>query len=482
MSLKQKAISGVKWTATSTVITTGLHFIQLIILARLLGPSAIGLMGMIMVVIGFSQAFSDMGISNAIIHRQDATKKQLSSLYWLNLFAGIIVFIILILITPLVVSFYQEPKLTELMHWAALVFIIIPFGQQFQVLLQKELRFNTLAKIEVTSSVSGTMTTIVFALLGFGVISIVWGQVVNSFIKMLNLVILGWGSWRPQLHFKMSDLEGYLSFGLYQMGERTINYFNSNLDYIVIGRFLGPEALGYYTLAYNIIILPVSKINPIITKVAFPVFSKIQTQDEKLKKGYLKVLNILSYINFPIFFGLSVTAYLFVPIIFGNEWMQSILLIQILAFVGLLRSTGNPVGSLLLSKGRADLGFKWNLFLMVTQIPGILIGLWLGGVIGVAVAFLILQIIFSIFNYIILIRRLLKPCLRDYILSMWKPLWMSMVMAISVSAISFIFTFENNILLLTIQVIIGILVYMLLSFIFINDVPIYLKNKLNLKS
>lgn len=437
----------------------GLQFVTLVVLARLLSPSDFGLMGMIMVVIGFAQAFADMGISNAIIHRQDATRNQLSSLYWLNIIAGIIVFFVVCASAPLIVGFYHEPRLHNLLYLTAVIFLIIPFGQQFQILLQKELRFERLAKIEIATSVVNSAIAIVLAFSGFGVYSLIWGQLAGTSSKVLMLLNVGWRNWRPGFHFSKRDLKGYLSFGLYQMGERTINYLNSNLDYLLIGSMLGAKSLGYYTLAYNLIIRPSSLINPVITKVAFPVFSRMQNETNRLKKGYLKVLQLLSTVNFPMMAGLAVVAPIAVPVIFGEQWLPSIILIQILTIVGLLRSTGNPVGSLLLSKGRADLGFKWNLALAITQIPGLYLGAKLGGTVGVAIAFAALQCLYAILNYLVLIRILLGPCLREYITSMWHSLWMSAVMAVAVFGISIFLKGHSLVLSLIAQILVGIFIY-----------------------
>jgi len=188
MSLKQRAITGVKWTTISTMLVSSFQLIQLAILARLLGPSAFGLIGMVMVVVGFANAFADMGISNAIIHRQDTTKQQLSSLYWLNIFAGIVVCCIVVLASPLIVEFFQEPQLQNLLIFTSAVFLITPIGQQFQMLLQKELSFDKLAKIEVTSSFFGTVIAIIMAFLGFGALSLVLGQLGSAGFKSANLV------------------------------------------------------------------------------------------------------------------------------------------------------------------------------------------------------------------------------------------------------------------------------------------------------
>ncbi|MCD5406439.1 MAG: MOP flippase family protein [Desulfotomaculum sp.] len=217
----------------------------------------------------------------------------------------------------------------------------------------------------------GVITAISTALIGQGVFALVWGALANAAARTLFLLVVGLKNWRPAWRFKISDIRSFVSFGLYQLGERTINFLNSKLDTILIGSLLGAQALGFYTLAWNLIIQPLQKLNPIITRVAFPVFAKLQDDNARLKRGYMSTLNILSAMNFPYFFGLAVVAPLLVPVVFGMQWLPSILLMQILCVVGLLRSTGNPIGSLLLAKGRADWGFKWNLAFRYQQsMPG----------------------------------------------------------------------------------------------------------------
>jgi lipopolysaccharide exporter len=462
MSLKQKAINGTKWTSISTVSLVLMQVIQLVVLTRLLDSSAFGLMGMVLVIIGFAEAFMDMGISNAIIYRQDLTRERLSSLYWLNIFVGIILFGVIWLSIPLIVLLFDEPKLSELMPWVAFIFLITPIGQQFQALLQKELKFNLIAKIEILSSVISTTIAIFTACLGFGVFSLVWGQLANSTIKAILFSMLGWHLCRPRLYFNLSNLEGFLSFGLYQMGERVINYFNTRVDQIIIGRFLGANILGLYTLAFNIINLPSSKINPIINKVTFPLFSKMQTQHERLKFNYFKVLSLISLINFPIFFGLFVTAPVLIPTIFGEKWDSSVILVQILCGVGLLRSIGNPIGPLLMAKGRADLAFKFNAIKMITQIPGIMLGVYFDGIFGVSIVYLILQVFYTIGSYLFLIKGVLGPCLKPYIKSILPALLMSSTMAFFVWFIGNFISEFPNVTILIIQILSGILIYLIM--------------------
>jgi len=464
-SLKKQAASGARWTTASTVTSTALNFLRLAILARLLSPQDFGLMAMIMVVIGFAQAYADMGISNAIIYRQDATRDQLSSLYWLNIIAGVAVFIIVLAANPLIVAFYKEPRLASLLPWAALVYLVTPIGQQFQILLQKNLLFRPLAIIEMISAICGLITAVGFALAGAGVFSLILGQLADSGIRALSLAGIGLGKWRPRIRFNRSDLQGYLGFGFYQMGERSISYLNSNLDKLLIGSLLGAQALGYYSVAWNLAIQPVVRINPIITKVAFPIFAKVQRDVETLRKGYLSVLKMLSSINFPLLVGMAATAPVFIAVVFGQEWLPAVFLLRVLAFVALLRSMGNPVGSLLLAKGRADLAFKWNVMLFVTQLPGVYLGVKLGGMPGVALALIGLQICYFYPSYRILVQPLINCTLRDYLTSMSRAFIYSLIMGGAIIIVPHMITFEAGILFAG-QVMEGALLYFILMCVF----------------
>ena len=412
------------------------HFGQLVILARLLSPVDFGLAAMVMVVIGLAQVYADAGVGNAIIYRQDNTAQALASLYWLNIGIGVALFLLIILATPTVIKFFNEPRLATILPLAGLSVLSIPFGQQFQALLQKSLQFRLLAILEISASLFGAAIAISFAVKGFGVHALIYGFLANAFVRTACLVVVGIRQWQPTLYFKLSDLQGYFSFGLYQMGERTINFFNQRIDQLILGTAVGALSLGFYNLAFGLAIFPASRINPVFTRVAFPIFAKIQNNDTKLLQGYILLQRIVTLVNFPILMGMAVTAPLFVPIILGPQWEPSIPLIQILAFVGLMRSTGNAVGALLLAKGRAKLGFVWNFALMIVQIPAVLIGAHLHGAVGVAVAVLATQVVFFWANYFVNVRSTIGPCLREHLLSFTPAAASAGLMGVVVLALS----------------------------------------------
>jgi O-antigen/teichoic acid export membrane protein len=469
LSLRQKAAKGVKWTATSTAVTTATLLIQRIILANILIPEDFGLVGMITPVVAFAQAFSDMGISQAIIQRQESTREELSSLYWLNIFAGGVAFLGILTVAPLAIDFYDEPRLSELFLWIAPVFLITPLGQQFRMLLQKDLHFQVLAKVEVVAVLIGSTVGIVAALLGSGALSIILATLTTALIRALSLLATGWTMWRPVLHFRLADTRSYLSFGLFQMGERTINYFAANIDYIIIGRYWGERTLGIYTIAYQIIVMPFLRLNPVLTRVAFPLFARKQNDDAALRRGYLELLRLITFVISPMVIGLAIVAPVAVPLLLGDGWEDAITLIQVLALLGILKALSNPTGSLYLAKGRADIGFYFNLAMVIVNTV-VFITVVRFGVDVLAVSYVAINATFFIIGLIILYR-LIALDAKTFIRNLSLPFVCSIVMAVVVQLVygSDILKAVNLWLQFFVLVFIGVLVYGAIGFVLMRS-------------
>jgi O-antigen/teichoic acid export membrane protein len=428
MRLHALAAAGVKWTSLSSVLGATSDFVRTVVLAHFLSPLDYGLMAMAGVVVGFVQMYMDLGISAAVIHRQTYTKNELSSLYWLNIIVGLALFVSMWIVAPWMSFLFREPRVVSLLRVIAISFLIAPIGSQFEILLQKELAFKILARWEIVASLASTMVAISCAVAGFGVWTLVCAFLTPVTVKTLYLAVVGFTRFRPSLHFERADLKGYIGFGMFQMGERSINYLAERLDQLLIGPIMGPQALGYYNFALNLTAQPISRINPILTKVAFPVFSKIQDDPARLRNGYLKVLSLLITVNAPLLLGLAAVAPWAVPVIFGTKWVPAVILVQILSFVSVSRCIGNPIGTLQLAKGRADLGFWWNLFLFICSVPAIYIGGRIGQTTGVAMGLLILHLCINVPEYRLLVRPLLGNCAREYIQVTLRPLGLAAAM------------------------------------------------------
>jgi len=476
MSIKSKAISGVKWTSVSSVFTISFQFIQLTFLARLISPDDFGLMGMILVVIGFAQRFADMGISNAIIHKQATTKEQLSSLYWLNIFVGLIIYIIVVVSSPLIVEYYQEDRLRDLIYISSFVFLIVPIGQQFQIHLQKNLEFKKLSIIDITTTVLGTFFTIFLAYKEFGVLALIYGQIFRSSVRVILLIYIGWNRWKPSFTFKGEGLRDYLNFGLFQLGEKIVNYFSANVDYLIIGRYLGSEILGIYTFAYQLVVFPITKINPVITKVAFPIFSKKQDNDAVLRNGYYQVTKLLSFVIVPLLTGVAVTAQSFVPFFFGEKWLNSIPLIQILAILGIIKTLGNPSGTIYLAKGRADMGFYWNI-IVATANTIVFLFVVKYGVTVLAISYVSLVLIYFIAGRYIM-WYIIKLGWYQYLDAIKNSFFSSVLMGLIVLLLYFLLTYYqfNNIATFVTIVLVGVITYIIVYYLLDKKYYKYIKD------
>ncbi len=465
MRLKETATSGVKWAGSASVAVALLQLTQTAILARLLEPKDFGLVAIISVIFGFLQSFSDAGISAAIVHRQEISQRQLSTLYIFNFIIGLILFFGLAASSPIWVAIYKEQVFLQLVPLAATSFLLFPLGQQFQILLQKELRFEYLAIVDVISILFSVVVAVAAALAGQGVSSLIYAQLSNAGLRAILLVSRGWTIWRPDLYFCWKDMEGFIQFGLYQMGERALSYFISSIDRILIGTFLGTQELGYFQLAWSLVIYPVTRINQVFNQVSFPVFAKIQSDIPRLRNAYFRLLRMVAMVNSPVMFILSIVAPTLIPAIFGDQWHNSIALVQVLAYVALLRSFVNPTGALLLAVGRADIGFVWNAALFVTQTLGVALGVHFFGLPGVSAALLILQIGYVVPGYVALLRPILGPCSRDYVSSVLPFLCLSLLTAASVWVATHMFL-ETGFRTLFVGVSIGTGVYLLLNLFF----------------
>ncbi|MCX8022637.1 MAG: MOP flippase family protein [Syntrophorhabdaceae bacterium] len=476
MSLKRQTITGLKWSTINSGVVSILAFIRLWILALLLSPEDFGLMAMVLTVIDLAMSYADTGLSAAIIHRQNADRKELSSLYWLNVASGFILFFIIWALTPIVVMFYKEPRLNLLLPISSLAFIISSFSNQFGVLLQRDVEFSTLAKQEIISTFTGTIIAIILAFSGFKVWSLLLGQLSGVATKTTLLLFLGLKRYRPLLYFSTKDLKGFFSFGLYQMADRTINYLSGRMDQLLIGNLLGAEVLGYYNFAFNLVMQPLFKINSVITVVMFPVFAKIQDDLERLRKGFVELIRFIFSINAPILIGLVSISQMAIVLVFGDKWSGSIIFIQILAFVALLRSTNDPIASIGLAKGRAKLLFLWNLYSVIANFLFMYVGYKIFNVAGIALGLLAVRILFVPLNYVYIIQPTIGNCGLDYFRNMARPISLSMVMAIIVAFLNT--HLRHTPVNLILAICIGATIYLVLLYLFDRGILLKVKEQL----
>lgn len=464
MSLKKKTFWGGVWNSISSVSLTGLNFVITAILARLLTPNAFGVMGMIQTAIALINMMNQFGLSPAIIQGENLNQKRLSSLFWFNIFIGITMTGIVFLSADLIAIFFNEDTLAPLLRLISIVFIVVSFSFIQQSLLKKEMKFKELFNINIISTICYGLITIILALNDFGVRSLVLGYISKNIITTI-LIILFY-RWLPSFKFDFKEIKDLLNFGVYVFGSSILNYFNRNLDYLLIGRFLGSESLGYYTLAYKMMLIPVRKVGGVISNTFFPAFSQIKNDKKLIKKYYLKVLQLISLLTFPMMGGLFIVAPEFILSIYGEEWSPVILLIQILSFTGALQSLGTTVGVIQFSQGRSDIAFKWNIFMLINLGTGILIGTKYG-ILGVAFA-VTFVVFYTFWIQMHITGSLVNLSLKDLIKVIKKAFLYTLIMMFVVYLTKLYIVFpsiEETYLQLIINIIVGTMVYLLIFLI-----------------
>lgn len=463
MTLKRKTFSAVRWTTASSLGRAVLQFAQIAILARLLAPADFGLIALVVAIMAFLQIFSDAGISNAIIHYQDITQKQLSSLYWLNVSVSAVLALTLAVSSHWVAAWYQQPELQYLLMLAAVTLVVGALGQQIRILAQKNLRFADLAKVELMAALVGFVVAVSLAWMGAGVYSLIAGSLTTAAVGCLLVWLRLSDGWRPQARLRLAEIRQFIKFGAYMVGNNLANTFNSQIDILLGGRLLGVQSIGLYSVPKDLSLRIGNIINPIITQVGLPVMAKAQGDEALLKRVYLQTMRMTASVNFPLYAALGIFAPEIVHLLLGERWSASIPLLRVFALWALMRSIANPIGSLMMAMGRADLSFKWNISLMVAMLPTI----WFGsqfGVLGMSISMATLGVCWYWPNWYFLVRPLCGAKLGEYSVQMAVPLVLSIIAGMAGYLSTYLL--DGDLLRLAIGMSVGGLVYVGLSWRF----------------
>lgn len=394
--------SGVRWSAISKYGAQGMQFVISIVMARLLAPEYFGLMGMATVVTGFVKVFKDLGFNSVIIQRKEISDDLLSTLFWVNLGMCLLIAAIVLGISPVAAMMYDDPRVTPIIAVLAINFVWTGFTMIPSALLTRTMQFKKLAIREIGGVIASGIVGLSMAYYGYGVWALVGSSLASSFSQMIliNLAV----PYRPKFVWDHTGLRQSMSFGLNITGCNIFNYFARNADNFIIGIFLGPVALGYYSLAYKLMLLPRDSITQVVNRVLFPKLSKLQDNDKQFADNYLRACGAIALVTFPMMAGLAAIADPFVYVVLGEKWAPAIPLIYILAPVGALQSLSSTIGYIFLAKGRSDMLLAFSLATGIGLVASFLAGIsW--GLLGVATAYtfanmLIIPIAFQVaFRY-----------------------------------------------------------------------------------
>jgi PST family polysaccharide transporter len=431
-TLKAQVSSGLFWSAGARIVQQFIQFGFSIVLARLLSPGDYGLMAMVLVFTGFAAMLADGGFSSALVQKTDLGETHVHTVFWLTVFSGVTLTTITYLIAPWLASFYDAPALKPIFRVVALNFTIASFGNVPFALLQKRMQFKAIAHVGTWSMLASGIIGMILALLGASV----WCLVAQTLSASLLTALFRWiaSKWLPRLVFSMAALKDLWHYASHLYGFNLINYWARNADNFVVGKYFGAPALGVYSRAYMLMLLPITQVNSVISQVVFPAFASIQNDKPRVKSIYLRAMGIVALITFPIMFGLVVTAQPFIDTVYGPKWRAVAPILQILALVGAMQALINSTGWLFLSQGRTNVMFFWGAIFAVLAVASFAVGAMIGSVRAIAECYAVVNGLYF-YPALIIGCRVINTKATEVLAAVSGPFLGSLVMAISVAAV-----------------------------------------------
>lgn len=352
VSLKSRTLTGIFWSFIDLVARQGVQFVIQIILARLLLPEHFGIIGMTVLFIALANVFIDSGFSQALIRDQQTTDTDYSTVFYFNLAAAIVIYIILFTTAPSIGRFYGEPQLVPIIRVLAVVVLLCASSIIQRVILTKAVDFKTQSKISMIAVLISGTVTIILALSGFGVWSLVFNVVSMQLIQSILLWVFN--RWMPSLTFSVQSFKKYYHFGYKILLSNLLETFYENVYFLLIGRFYSSKQLGLYTNAVKVRDLASMSIAATVQRVTYPVLSMME-EEEQLKAGFRKIIKMSAFINFPLMIGLAAVAEPLFMLLLGEKWLASVIYFQLLCVAGMLYPLHAINLNILQVKGRSDL-------------------------------------------------------------------------------------------------------------------------------
>lgn len=400
-NVKDKAVKGGMFLAFSNLLSQISSILLNFILAKLLIPEDFGLFALSNASIGFIASITSIGFGSAIIQKQDATKVQISTLYLINFITSAVTFALVYFSAGYYERFYDANGLAKIIQYSSFSILITPFFITHFKLFEKDLKLNLVSKIVIYSTLLSTLATVAAAYAGWGVYALVVQTVSINLFKLVFTFI--YSKYKVGYGFDLKSSLGLIWYAVKYKTGQAIQYFERNVDYLILGKVFNTVVLGYYSFAYNIMYLPVKRISDIFRDILFPTFSKIKDDKPKILQGYFKSVNLVMMVSFPLMLIVSFNTDLLLRFAFGEKWIGASSIVSILAIGGAFQSI-TQFGDVVFS----SIGLpEKTIYLTLSRIAGTVIAIFIGlqfDMEGVAL-FLTISKIFSFFILLYVINK-----------------------------------------------------------------------------
>lgn len=378
--------NGALITGFSQIFIAASQITSVIVLSRLLTPFDFGIVAMSWPVIGLLSIFQDFGLTQATVQRPGIKRSDVNCLFWINVLVSGLIAIAIFATAPLAAIFYGRQEVQSLLQAMSCLVLMQGLGAQHSALLNRSMRFTSLAVMEVVGAVGGLAAAITWALISPSY----WALFGGSLVTVLLPAVLAWilSGWRPGLPRISADASALMKFGAGITGFNLSNFVARNADNVLIGRYLGEIPLGLYDRAYKLMLMPLRQATNPLARVMIPTLARMIDEPARYRNAYLKVVPLVLLALLPGIAAMIVTAPTLIPFLLGETWRESAFVFTALGFAGLLQPLNNPAGWLFISQGRSRDFMHWGIITAVTSVIAFVAGLPFG-VFGVAVAYAI---------------------------------------------------------------------------------------------
>lgn len=391
---KKRAVSATLWSAAEIVLRQGVQFVVAIFLARLITPEEFGIVALLYLFMGLGLTFADGGFSSALIQRQDITHVDESTVFWFNILIALVVALILWSLAPAIAQFYDVKVLEPLTRIMSLNIPLGALGSIHQTVLTKRLEFSTLLQVGAISVLFSGSVAVVLAWQGYGV----WALAAHILATTAATSTLLWifSGWRPGIIFSSHSVRRLFGFGSYMLASAILEITYSRLYTLLIGKFYSLVELGFYERAANTKQAPANMLGAVIGRVALPLFSERAHDKQRLTGGVSRALRGAMLINVPMMLGLAVVAEPLIVTLFGKQWLSAVPILQVLCLAGVFWPLHVINLNALLAQGHSQLFFRLEVIKKVLGIAIITVASF-SGVMAIAWS----QVIFAALAFLI---------------------------------------------------------------------------------
>ncbi len=462
-------VSNLLWRFLERIGAQLVSFVISISLARLLDPSAYGTVALMMVFLTIMQVFVDSGLGNALIQKKGADDLDFSTVFYTNILFCIILYTFIYFISPMVANFYDDMHITAYMRVLGLSIIISGIKNVQQAYVSKNMLFKKFFFSTLGGTITAGIVGIIMAYNGFGVWSLIIQQIVNLSID--TIVIWITVDWRPKLEFSFSRLTRLYSYGWKLLVSSFLETIYSNLRQLIIGRIYSSSDLAYYNRGMQMPNLIIQNINTSIDSVLLPAMSKEQDRKLKVKQMTRKAIKVSTYVMSPIMIGLIVVAEPLILLLLTEKWLPSIFYMRVFCLAFMFQPIHTANLNAIKALGRSDLFLKLEIIKKIIGIILLVSSMFIS-VKALVLSFLMTSILSQIVNSWPN-KKILDYSYTSQLNDIFPSIVLSIFMGIIIYPLQYLKI--DSLYILGMQVISGLIIYILGSKILKLDTYMYLK-------